>query len=221
MAWAPAYATVNELQSFMQDGTTSSTTELALAIETASRSVDRICNRQFGLVAAPEARYYTAEYHRDSYRTSAWEFYQFPSSTTQPSWTVSIDDLMTVTGLLVDVDNDGDNTYESSITDYALTPINAAVSGRPWTRLEIRSTSLVRPNGRLHGVRVTAKYGWSAVPDTVKMATLIQASRLFARRAAPFGLAGNPEVGQMRLLERLDPDLAVSLQPYIKRWGAV
>ena len=48
MAWAPAYASVAELRSFIQDGGTSNTAELTLAIETASRSVDKACNRQFG-----------------------------------------------------------------------------------------------------------------------------------------------------------------------------
>lgn len=204
MAWAPAYATVGELQSYMQDATTSSTFELSNAVEAASRSVDRLCNRQFGLVAAPEARIYTAEWHQQSCR-----------------WIVSIDDLMTNVGLLVDVDNDGDNTYDQSITDYALTPINSAVRGRPWTRIEVRSTSLVNPNGRRYGVRVTAKYGWTAVPDTIKMATLIQSARLFARRSAPFGISGNMDVGEMRLLAKVDPDLQVAVQPYIRYWGAV
>jgi hypothetical protein len=54
-----------------------------------------------------------------------------------------------------------------------------------------------------------------------KLATLIQASRLFARRHAPFGVAGNPEVGQLRLLERLDPDVAISVRPFARVWGAV
>ena len=59
------------------------------------------------------------------------------------------------------------------------------------------------------------------MPDTIKMATLIQAARLFARRAAPFGIAGNPEVGQLRLPDKLDVDLVVSVQPYVRHWGAV
>ena len=34
--------------------------QIALAVTAASRAIDRRTNRQFGLVAAPEARYYTA-----------------------------------------------------------------------------------------------------------------------------------------------------------------
>ncbi|WP_205876184.1 hypothetical protein [Mycobacterium camsae] len=70
-------------------------------------------------------------------------------------------------------------------------------------------------------MKVTAKWGWPEVPGAVKLATLIQASRLFARRQAPFGVTGNPEVGQLRLLERLDVDLVTSVRPYARVWGAV
>jgi hypothetical protein len=173
------------------------------ACETASRSVDRICNRQFGQLDTPQARTYTAQWHRDLCR-----------------WVIDIDDLMTVTGLLVDVDSDGNGTYDQSITTgYELTPINAAADGRPWTRIEVRPDSAVKPNGRRHGVRVTAKFGWMAVPQPVKQASLIQAARLFARRHAPFGVVGNPEVSEMRLLEKLDVDLVTSVKPYIRVWG--
>jgi hypothetical protein len=69
--------------------------------------------------------------------------------------------------------------------------------------------------------RVSGRFGWAAVPLAIKLATMIQASRLFARRHAPFGVAGNPEVGQLRLLERLDVDLVTSVAPYRRMWGAV
>jgi hypothetical protein len=62
MSWAPAYATPEELAHYMSDASATDTAELTLAVETASRSVDRACNRQFGQVDAPQARYYTARY---------------------------------------------------------------------------------------------------------------------------------------------------------------
>ena len=49
-------------------------------------------------------------------------------------------------------------------------------------------------------------------------ATLLQASRLAARRDSPFGVAGSPDAGsEMRLLARVDPDVAVALEPYRRR----
>jgi hypothetical protein len=201
MAWAPAYASVAELRSFIQDGGTSNTAELTLAIETASRSVDKACNRQFGLVAASEDRFYTAFYDRYACR-----------------WVIEIDDLMTVTGLVINAALT-EGVYDKVIDVFTLTPTNSAVIGRPWRKIVVGLASANQPV--LHGVQVTAKYGWIAVPDTIKMATLIQAARLFARRAAPFGIAGNPEVGQLRLPDKLDVDLVVSVQPYVRHWGAV
>jgi len=46
-----------------------------------------------------------------------------------------------------------------------------------------------------------------------KVATVLQANRLLKRRHAPFGVAGSPELGsELRLLARVDPDVAVSLR---------
>lgn len=90
-----------------------------------------------------------------------------------------------------------------------------------WTQVVIDSGSAMVPTAAERGVRVTAMWGWQEVPPTIKLATLIQASRLFARRHSPFGIAGNPEVGQLRLLERLDADVVISVRPFARIWGAV
>jgi hypothetical protein len=64
-------------------------------------------------------------------------------------------------------------------------------------------------------VKVTALWGWTAVPVAVKQATLLQASRFFSRRHSPYGVAGSPELGsEIRLLARVDPDVGVSLRDY-------
>jgi hypothetical protein len=67
-------------------------------------------------------------------------------------------------------------------------------------------------------VRVTALWGWSAVPPAIEQATLLQASRLLIRRDSPYGVAGSPEAGtEIRLLARLDPDVDVAVAPYRRR----
>jgi hypothetical protein len=71
-------------------------------------------------------------------------------------------------------------------------------------------------------VQVTATWGWTAVPATIKKATLLQASRFYKRRDAPFGVAGSPDMGsEMRLLAKVDPDVEVMLGDYRRKWGAV
>lgn len=201
MGWAPPYATAAELAQFMGDVVATDDAELTLAIETASRSVDRITGRQFGSLDAPESRLFTAHY--DTYRRR---------------WIIDLDDFATTEAMTVETIG---AQYDSSLLAWLPAPINAVAAGGVWTQLIIDSGSPVVPTAAEHGVRVTATWGWPDVPPTIKLATLIQASRLFARRHAPFGVAGNPEVGQLRLLERLDPDVAISVRPFARVWGAV
>ena len=205
MAWARDYATVGELAAHVRIGDAADDASLALAIATASRAIDQACNRQFGKVDVAEARYYTARY-----------------DCARARWWVAIDDLMTTTDLAVAVALDADLDYtDGTITGYDLRPINAAAEGRPWTQLWVRSTSTVQPNCTEQGVRVTARWGWSGVPDSIRQACLLQASRLLARRDSPFGVAGSAEMGsELRLLARLDADVAVAVRPYRRVWGA-
>lgn len=202
MPWMPDYATAVELRDYLRISDGADDVALASAVGAASRAIDQACNRQFGLVAAPEARYYTASYDR--------------------SWVVPIDDLMTTVGMLVATDPVGDLGWTGNVTPTVLWPPNAAPNARPWTALAAGASGVVQPTNAEHGVRVTARWGWTAVPAVVKTATLLQASRLFARRDAPFGIAGSVESGsEMRLLARIDPDVKVLVRPYERVWGAI
>lgn len=205
MAWAPDYVTTDEAAAYEAIPDDVDDTEIAQAVAAASRAVDRTASpegwRQFGLVDVPEARYYTAKWSRE-----------------RGTWTVQIDDLMTVTGLVVEFDSDEDGTYIDEVTAYRLLPLNAAAKGKPWTHLEVLSSSAVEPDCTPDAVRVTARFGWTDVPTPVVQATLLQASRLLARRNAPFGVAGSPESGsEIRLLAKVDPDVAVALVDYRRR----
>ena len=205
MAWAPDYATIGELAAFARIDDTADDAQLTLAVAAASRAIDRACSRQFGRVTVATPRYYTAR----------WD-------PRRRLWFVEIDDLMTSTGLVVRFDDAEDQTYTTTLTDYVLRPVNAASEGLPWSELWVRSSSAELPTAREDGMRITAIWGWSGVPDAIRQACLLQASRLLARRDSPFGIAGSPETGsEVRLLARLDPDVAVALRPYRRMWGAV
>lgn len=116
-------------------------------------------------------------------------------------WTIDVDDLGDVTGLeLVD-------DAAVTLTGYTLGPRNALATGRVYTRAVLAAAA--------GSVTVTGLWGWAAVPDTVKLATLLQASRFMARRDSPFGVAGSPDQGtELRLLARVDPDVELMLRPY-------
>lgn len=204
MAWAPDYTTTDELSDYVRIEDLDDDVQLGLAVTAASRAIDRHTVRQFGLVDAVEPREYTARWSR-----------------TRGGWLVPIDDLMTTTGLVVQVDQDGDGAHEASLasTAYVLRPRNAARKGFPWTELWIDSAAVTGMYVAADGaVQVTALWGWSAVPATVEQACLLQASRLLSRRDSPFGVAGSPEGGsELRLLARVDPDVQVTLDPYRRR----
>lgn len=204
MAWAPDYITSAQLKAYLRISDALDDAQIALAVTAASRAVDNATNRQFGLVASPEARYYTARYDCDSRR-----------------YVLEIDDLMVVTGMAVVADVNGEGDYTETITDYDLKPANASAKGKPYTQLWVRTSGVSAAIDLKDGVKVTARWGWTDVPDTVEQATLLQASRFFTRREAPFGIAGSPESGsEMRLLERVDPDVGLVLRSYYRWWGA-
>lgn len=205
MAWAPDYCTAAELKAFVRISDSDDDAQVALAVTAASRAVDLATHRQFGSSTAPEDRFYTAEWDRKLGR-----------------WVIAIDDLMTVTGLTVHYDTDDSGDYADMIDEFQLRPVNAAANGRPWTEIVVRPSSAVTPGGTEGGVEVHGTFGWSAVPVTIKEATLLQASRFLSRRDSPFGVAGSPEIGsEMRLLPKLDPDVALAVRPYRRWWGAV
>lgn len=203
MPWAPDYTTTDDLAAYMRITDHVDDAQLARAVTASSRTIDRHCRRQFGLVAAPEPRIYTPRWSRTR------------------GWLVPIDDLMTTVGLIVEVDTAGDGTYATPLpAGYVLSQRNAQQKGKPWTDLLITRSAAVCPRGIEGEFRVTGRFGWTAVPGTVVTASLLQGSRLAVRRDAPFGVAGSPDAGsEMRLLAKVDPDVAVLLTDFQRRVG--
>ena len=94
-------------------------------------------------------------------------------------------------------------------------PINNPRRGWPYTRL-LAIGAYIFPFNLPQSVRVKAVWGWSSVPHEIQMACKLQASRLFVRRQSPFGVAGTPELGTVRLGSRLDPDVELLCRPFRK-----
>jgi hypothetical protein len=198
-----AYATLNELKGFVGIPTadTADDTTLQSALDSASAQVDAFCDRVF-TDGSVTTRLYTVS---DTGR-------------------LDIDPISSTTGLVVKTDDNADGTFETTWTldtDFRLEPINAAAFGEPWTRLSVLGTRWFPKIQYRPGVQVTAKFGWpgGTAPAPVKHATLIQASRLWLRKNAPFGVAGSVEFGsEVRLLAKLDPDVESLLRPYRRNW---
>lgn len=183
-------------------GQTAFDDDLTAAISASCRSIDAACGRRFWLDAdTAQVRYYT------------------PDSTRR----LMIDDLVTLTSLLVD--QDGDGTFEETWTNgthFVLQPINnpSESPARPYESVLRRvSSGYSFPCGVEHSVKVTGKFGWAAVPPEIAQATTVLAGKLFKRaREAPFGIVsfGGADSGAAMRIARTDPDVANLLAGYIR-----
>lgn len=207
MALYPAYCTLAQLKAQVRVTDSADDTAFTAAIEAASRAIDHECGRQFG-VSTAVARTYTQD--------CGYYIEGLPA--------IAIDDLSTAASLVVAIDDSDLGTYPTTLTigtDFTLWPFNALADLKPYTHLLTRSTSSYRWPSYANSIKVTGLWGWAAVPAVVTSATLIQAARFFVRRDSSYGIAGSPELGnELRLLARLDPDVALMLTSVKRWWGA-
>lgn len=195
------YATLDQLKLALTipSADTQDDALLLVGLEAASRSIDDYTQRRFWQDPAATSRRYTP-----TGRLAVW-----------------VDDISTTTGLVVQTDDNDDGVHETTWTlgtDFELEPVNEFLDSEPVPFSLMRA--LRRGNKRLpyytqYGLKITARWGWSAVPARIKQATLIQAERLFKRKDSPWGVAGSPEAGnEIRLLARLDPDVEMMIKRY-------
>lgn len=196
-----AYVTLADLKVFLGIADTADDVTLQRSLDASEEQVNAFTGRRFSADESAVVRYYDA----------------------LDRAVVAIDPLSTTTDLVVQVDQDGDGTFEDTLTintDFRLDPYNAVALGWPYTSLAAL-TGTTFPKGSRR-IKVTGRWGWPAVPASIKQATLIQASRLWKRKESPFGVAGSPEFGnELRLLAALDPDVQALLRPYKHQWAVV
>lgn len=164
-------------------------TRLERLRRSASRSVDAHCNRRFYLDDTVSAR---------TYRPSG----RIVVDRRAGEYKLLVDDIATTTGLIVETGSLGGASW-SAVTGYDTDPENAIVQAQA---IEALIQTRPWPSARGTRIRVTAKWGWPAVPDLVYEATLLQASRLSKRKESPEGVVGTSEWGPIRVT-KLDPDV--------------
>lgn len=190
-----SYASVGDLKIALRIKDAVDDALLQVALDAATSAIDDHCNRTFVASAEASARVFEPEDGR-----------------------VTTDDFFTAEGLIVSV---GGTIIPAAVegvsAGYTLEPLNAAAHNEPFTGLRY-SNFPIAAWPLLGAVRrgratVTARWGYAAaVPAPVKQACLLQASRIFARRLSPYGIAGSPEIGsELRVLAKVDPDVAVLL----------
>lgn len=169
-----------------------------LAVTAATQMIQQYCQRQFTTDDSASARVFVPE----SYYLAFTE------------------DFYTTTGLIVQTDPGLDGSWSQTWTtdDYQLEPSNQETYGEAWPYHTIRTIgSLWFPQdyGRVT-LKVTAKWGWSAVPSAVKQAAILQAITIFKSADAPFGATPFADTGILRLRSALHPTAAALVQNYRK-----
>lgn len=198
-----SYGILSELRARLDITSTTDTADdarLGMALEAASLAIERLTGRRF--YATTETRYFT----------------------TRDPLSVRVDDLLSVTTL--STDHDGDRVYEYTwaVTDYDLTPTNAALAGGPYTRIEVAPAgNYVFPVGEHNpkAIKVVGSFGYCTAancPMAVHEACYLMAAQLFKRKDALFGVQGSAGFYQtLKATGADDPTVMLLLRPYMRR----
>lgn len=192
-----AYITKEEFKSYQKIDRDEKDDLIESAIIAASSDIESYCGRQFNRADTLSSRIYTSRFY-------AW---------------VDVDDFWTDEGLEVEYADSGDDVLYSNVaTLYHLSPVNGIQNGQlgwPYRKISVRGSSWRFPEYE-SSIRVTAKWGWVAVPAPVRQSCLIMAAERFKLKDAPFGVAGVSDFGVMRV--RQNPMVATMLRPYVRNY---
>lgn len=205
------YCSLDDLREQLGDLAAGNLSERMLerAINAASRAVDNWCDRRFWQDTALVTQTIPAEQIRgDCYEL--WLEGQ------------AAGDISTSTGLEIKTDTAGDGSYATTwlASDYRLWPYTANTPaseyGGWWKivstgrlRFDVRGARGVLP------ISITARFGWSFVPDGVEQATILKAAQLFKRKDSPYGVAQFGDIAAVQIT-RADKDVTELLWPYVR-----
>lgn len=194
MAITNGYATLTEVKAALRITDTVDDSLLEMAVESASRAIDTYTGRYF-YNAGTASRIFIAD----------------------SNWYTVIDDAVSITEVATadDLDANFNTVWDSA--DYQKEPLNnvsGGITGWPTTALRAVDDKVFPVNGQEACVRVTGTWGWSAVPTAIKKATIYQAARFFKRDESPLGVLSSPDLGFIRVGTKVDPDVAMLIDPY-------
>lgn len=169
---------------------------ISAAISAAESAIDNTCGRPFTVAgASATARVFAPNERR---------------LLVEDGEVLIVDDIGSLTDLAVETGSGGSYSAVAAST-YEAWPLGALTRGRPVTALLSVGGCWPTGTGR---VRVTARWGWPAVPADVTQAALLMAVRLFRRKDSPEGVIGSADFGLVRVTNR-DPDVRALLEPYV------
>lgn len=164
------------------------------AIAAASRQIDQRCGRYFYADDAASARTFRA---RGRLTMDGCD------------WVLEVDDFASDDSIVVETSYGVAGTW-STVSTYELGPDNADAVWRPWTQIR-GSAGWVIQHGK---VRVTAQWGWPAIPDEITQAATLLAARLYRRKDSPQGVIASADWGSVRV-SRTDPDVEALIGPFV------
>ena len=202
------YCDKDDLKAYIGLSGTAQDNNIDNAINAVSREIDKICDRHFYKTEAVTSKYFTPI-----------ELYQ-----------QLVPDIANTTSLVVKLDTTDDGSYDKTLvlnTDYYLRPNNPLQIGKvgstlyyePYTSVNIlttRSGERFNPD-IVKNIKIDAYWGFDVVPDAIKQATLLQATRLWKRKDSPFSTYGSDATGTVELFQKFDPDAMKLIKGYIKR----
>lgn len=167
-----AIITASELKAYAKETTSGNDAQWTFAVNAANTWVPRHCLRSFASVD-----------------TDASERRYTPESATL----VRIHDAHEVTAVAIS----GGTLDASSYQLEPLNQLNMAEQYRPYDRVRLIYAAFDTCRTEAT-VTVTAKWGWNAVPDDVKLATLILGADLYRNREMRFGVISATEFAGVR-----------------------
>lgn len=193
------YASTSQIKAALRIADSVDDSLLSMAGSAASELIDGYCGRSFGTVT--EARYFA----------------------TEDALVLQVDDIATTAGLVIQTSDFDPPQWEVTWTanDYQLEPLNGKSEGLSWAYTRVRAIGDYMWPGLVGevGVKITATFGWPAIPSAVTQAAVIQSARIYKRLETPLGVTFG-ELGAMRVTSRqLDGDVAQLVAPYVRHRG--
>lgn len=191
------YTTLAELKSWLgiPDAKTDKDAELTRRIMSSSNDINRWCHRQFGRAEVAGERTFRAsrtgiDVH-DFWTAEGLAIVPYLGQTVGTAWDVSMLSLEPLDGIV------------DQVPGWPYTRICGGSNGHPLlTNLWYGAST----------VKVTAKWGWAAVPENVATACLILAAADNKAKDTPFGVAG---FGDYAVRIRSNPIAQEKLDPYV------
>jgi len=185
MAITNGYCTLAEIKAYIGISDSNDDDQLEDAVNSASRQIDSYCRRRFYADGSASNRIYAP---LDPYILFTDDF-----SNNDPT---------------IKIDTTDDGTFDTTLgaNDFQLHPLNGVsngIEGLPYNKIVLmdESQDIFPIHDRRARVQVNATWGFAAVPEPIRQATLALSSELFTMATTPLGVAGVSEFGVVMLRE--------------------